>query len=75
MTREQQEELERIHRALLWNNLKQRVEHAQSDPTLLALLAREALELGFALPASSGQSMLDPRAEPPRGSTGHHRAQ
>lgn len=71
MIHEQEEELERIHRTHLWNRLKERVAHAQSDPSLLALLAREALELGFALPASSCQSMLDPRAEPPHGDPHH----
>ncbi|MEN9225221.1 MAG: hypothetical protein Q6L60_00075 [Thermostichus sp. HHBFW_bins_43] len=73
MTREQEEEWERVHRANLWNRLKKRVEHAQSDPSLLALLAREAHELGFPLPSSSGQPRVDPRTEPPLGGTGHQR--
>jgi hypothetical protein len=75
MTRKQEEELEHIHRAHLWNRLRERVKHAQSDPSLLALLAREALELGFTLPSSLEQPMVDPRAEPPRGSSGHYHTQ
>ncbi len=73
MRHEQKEELEHIHRAHLWNRLRERVKHAQSDPSLLALLAREALELGFILPSLPEQSMVDPRAEPP--SSGHYRTQ
>jgi hypothetical protein len=72
MIREQREELERIHRAHLWNRLKERVKHAQVDPSLLALLAREAFELGFSLPSFS-EPKTDSPAEQPQDGNHHHR--
>jgi len=73
MIREQREELERIHRAHLWNRLKERVKRAQSNPSLLALLAREAFELGFPLPSLSDQPQVNSPAEQPQDGSNHRR--
>ncbi len=68
MTRNPREELKRIHRAHLWNRLKR----AQSDPSLLALLAREAFELGFSLPALLEQPKLNSLAKQPQDGSNDH---
>lgn len=73
MIREQREELERIHRAHLWNRLKERVKRAQLNPSLLALLAREAFELGFPLPSLSDQPQVNSPAEQPQDGSHHRR--
>lgn len=71
MTRDPREELKRIHRAHLRNRLKERVKRAQSDPSLLA---REAFELGFSLPALLEQPKLNsPAKQPQDGSNDHGR--
>lgn len=51
-------DLQHTHRQHLWQRLRQRVLSAQSDPSRLALLAREAETLGLPMPLESGESPL-----------------